>query len=63
MDYNYDYVYTTSQPGATETAAGAVIIGTIFFFVFIFALISYAVTAWLLGRIFKKAGQPQWPAC
>lgn len=61
MDYSYDYVYTT-EPTADGVAAGIVLGGIFLFFVFIFVLIAYVVGAWLLGRIFKKAGEPQWIA-
>ena len=57
--YNYDYTYHTSAGTGDTAAAVAVFMGFLFFF-FIFALISYVVTAWLLGRIFKKAGVEQW---
>ena len=59
--YNYDYTYHTSAGTGDTAAAVAVFMGFLFFF-FIFALISYVVTAWLLGRIFKKAGVEQWVA-
>ena len=61
MEYNYDYMYT-SEPTSADTAAGIAIAGAFFFFFLIFAIVSYAITAWLLGRIFKKAGVPQWAA-
>lgn len=59
MDYNYTYTYDVP---AGEPGVAAAVLGGIFAFVLIFALISYAVTAFLLGRIFKKAGVPQWAA-
>lgn len=61
MDYSYDYMYTT-EPTADGVAAGLVLGGIFLFFAFLFALIAYVVGAWLLGRIFKKAGEPQWIA-
>lgn len=58
MDYTYSTsTYTTS---GVDNASNALILGTAFFFMFIFALISYAVIAFLLGRLYKKAGVPQW---
>ncbi len=61
MESTYDYAYTT-EPTA-EGVATAIVLGGVFLFIFlIFALIAYAVGAWLLGRIFKKAGTPQWIA-
>jgi len=61
MDYTYDYTYT-SPSSAGDVAATAAIVGAVFLFVVFFALIAYVITAWLLGRIFKKAGLPQWAA-
>lgn len=56
-DYNYNYDYTP------ENAAAAVVLGGMFLvFTLILALIGYAVHAFLLGRIFKKAGVDQWIA-
>jgi hypothetical protein len=60
MDYTYSTsTYTTS---GADNASGALLLGMAFFFLFFFALISYAVMAFLLGRLFKKAGVPQWVA-
>lgn len=52
----------TPEPTAGDIAAGAAIAGAFLFFFLIVALISYVITAWLLGRIFKKAGVEQWIA-
>jgi len=60
MNYSYDYSYTTHTP-SSDTAVVAALIG-FFFFLLIFALFSYAITSWLLGRIFRKAGVEQWMA-
>lgn len=60
MEYE-NYVYTV-DPSDANTAAGIAIAGTVFLFLFIIAIISYAIGAWLLGRVFKKAGEPQWAA-
>lgn len=65
MDNSYDFDTTnlyTPEPTAGEVAAAAAVFTGVFMFLIVFALISYAVTAWLLGRIFKKAGVPQWAA-
>ncbi len=58
--YYYDS-YQTTAPGVDPAAAAAVFMSVLLFFL-VFALISYAVTAWLLGRVFKKAGVEQWIA-
>lgn len=61
MESTYDYMYTT-EPTA-EGVAAAIIFGGVFLFIFlVLSLVAYAVGAWLLGRIFKKAGIPQWIA-
>jgi hypothetical protein len=62
MDYTYDYVYSTSQPSAGDVAAAAAVVLAVSLFVLFFALVAYVIMAWLLGRIFKKAGLPQWAA-
>lgn len=62
MDYNYDYSFESAPPDATTAVATAVIVGMLLFFLFIFIIVAYAVTAFLLGRIFKKAGIQQWAA-
>lgn len=49
---------STYQNDATMLA----IVGTVFVFVLLFIVIAYAVFAYLLGRIFKKAGLPAWKA-
>ena len=61
-----DYSYATPTPisasGSADPAVVAAVLGGVFLFLLIFALLSYAVTSWLLGRIFKKAGVEQWAA-
>jgi hypothetical protein len=57
--YNYDYSYSNS---ATDGAAAVIFGGIALVFVLFFAVIAYAVHAFLLGRIFKKAGVEQWIA-
>lgn len=62
MDYTYDYTYSTSEPSASDVAATAAVVGIIFLLFLFFVIVAHAVMAWLLGRIFKKAGLPQWAA-
>lgn len=64
MDYNYMYDYNTTGPNMTtgDSLAGAAFFGVFLLFVLIFTVIAYAVSAFLLGRIFKKSGTPQWIA-
>lgn len=57
-NYGYDYSYTNS-------AAAAVAPGVIIFFIFLTLIIVaaiYALHAFLLSRIFKKAGVKEWIA-
>lgn len=65
-DYNYDYeslYYTTSDPSTTTDPAVAIAAMAGFFVLWlIFSAALYVIGALLLGRVFKKAGQPQWPA-
>lgn len=61
MDANntsqYIYETTVSDPGVNA----AIIAGLVGFFLF-FALLTYVITSFLLGKIFQKAGEPQWAA-
>lgn len=50
------------QSGPSNDAAAAAIVLFFMFFFFVTVVISYAVHALLLGRIFKKAGIDQWIA-
>lgn len=59
MDSYDTYTY---DPATTDTVAGAAIAGALLLFFFFFLVISYAIGAFLLGRVFKKAGVPQWAA-
>ncbi len=55
MDYyNYDSAYASD-------ADPAVVAGVMVFLI-IFWIAAYAIGAFLLGRLFKKAGIPQWTA-
>lgn len=56
----YD-TYNYTSDNLTPTQATAVALSTALL-VTVIVLISYVVGAWLLGRIFKKAGVPQWIA-
>lgn len=60
MDYNNTAQTYTSSTGDTTVNAAAMFVA--FTGLLIFAVISYAITAFLLGRVFKKAGVPQWAA-
>ncbi len=62
MDYSTDHMYTYQTTPAPDAAASAVVVGFVFLFLFVFAVAAYAISAFLLGRIFKKAGVPQWVA-
>jgi hypothetical protein len=68
MDYNtnpYDpnLAYPTTQATSTiDPAAAAAIVGVVFLFMLIIVIIVYALSAFLLSRIFKKAGVEQWIA-
>lgn len=68
MERGSNMEYTTyDSPGFESTstldpaASGALGMGTIIFFLIMFA-VAYVVGAWLLGRIFKKAGVESWKA-
>lgn len=56
-----DYSYSNTNDYGTAIAAGAIGVGVILFML-LFVFISYAIVAFLTGRIFKKAGVPQWVA-
>lgn len=60
------YYYDTEQYQNVNDPEAAVALGAIsvitLLFMFIFIAVVYAVSAWLLGRIFKKAGVPSWVA-
>lgn len=56
--YNYDYTYTNAA--AATLAPG--VLALVFFVGFIIFAAIYALHAFLLGRIFKKAGLAQWIA-
>jgi len=57
----YPTAHAVTSSGA-DPAVAAVFIGFAVMFVLVFALIAYALYAFLLSRIFKKAGVPQWAA-
>ncbi len=59
--YDYGEYYTTSSSNIDPAAAAAAFIMLSLFAFIVFAVI-YVVVALLLGKIFKKAGQPAWIA-
>jgi hypothetical protein len=62
MDYNYNYTYDTSSADVATGAANVAFFGIFFLSALVFILACYAIGAFLLGRLFKKAGVPQWVA-
>lgn len=62
MDYNTDYYYQTPTTTAADPAVTAAIVASVLVFSLIFFVIAYAIGAFLLGRVFKKAGTPEWIA-
>lgn len=56
-DYSYSYSSTDMDP-----AAGAAVMATVFMVGVVIALVMYAIAAFLLSRIFKKAGVEGWKA-
>jgi hypothetical protein len=55
----YDYTPSTTS-GDSAATAGAIIL--VMLFALIISAIAYAITSFLLGRIFKKAGIEAWKA-
>lgn len=62
MDYDYNYNYDASGSDVASAAAGAAFLGAFIVFIFFFIIVCYAVYSFLLSRLFKKAGIPQWIA-
>jgi len=60
MDYS-NYYYSYNYPAATS-ALSAATIGFIIFVSFIIFAVIYVIHAFLLSRLFKKAGVEQWIA-
>lgn len=56
METNFARNYDVSS------AESAAVIGAVAMFLILFTIASYALGAFLLGRVFKKAGIPQWVA-
>lgn len=54
--------YYSSSTSSTDAAAAAGAMMFIMMFAFVVFVVSYVVFALLLGRIFAKAGVPQWKA-
>lgn len=58
----YNSMYdTSSSTQLSDEASAGIVAGTILISLFI-ALIAYAISAFLMGRIFKKAGVEAWKA-
>lgn len=55
-------MYETSTVTTTTSTVDSAAVAGIFIITLLIALIAYAIFAWLLGRIFQKAGQAQWKA-
>ena len=61
--YSNDYSNYSNESMSSEDAAAALVIGGTFFIIFmIIAIIIYVIHAFLLSRLFKKAGTPEWIA-
>lgn len=61
--YDPNLAYHGTQAAAnSDPVAAAVAVMIVFFIAFVFWVAAYAVSAFLLSRIFKKAGTPQWAA-
>jgi small-conductance mechanosensitive channel len=59
----YDYSYqSTDAASNVDGAAMAAVFGGLFLFTIFIAVLSYVIFAFLLGRIFKKAGVEAWKA-
>jgi hypothetical protein len=61
MDYS-TYDPNLAYPTQTSTDLDPAVVGIVFLVMFLFVAITYVIFAFLLGRIFKKAGEPQWIA-
>jgi hypothetical protein len=61
MYYNNPYYYDTSTNTVSDAAAAGIAMTFIMFMLF-FVAVAYVVNAFLLSRIFKKAGVEQWKA-
>lgn len=60
MDYYSDYTYNATSD--SDAVAGIIFGGVFLIFILIITLFLYAIHAFLLSRIFKKAGVEQWIA-
>ncbi len=60
-NYYYDYPSSGSAT-ASDSAAVAAVFGVFMVFFLFAAVVSYVIHAFLLGRVFKKAGVEQWIA-
>ena len=59
--YGESYQMTQQNVQASDAAVAALAVGTIIFAIII-TVVAYVLNAFLLGRIFKKAGVEQWKA-
>lgn len=59
--YNTQMYDTMANPQVSDAAVAATLVGVLIF-VLIATVIAYAVSSFLLSRIFKKAGVEQWKA-
>lgn len=62
MTTYYDYSNNAYTNTSMSDAATAGIMIYVFLFAFVLIVISYIISAYLLGRIFKKAGIKSWKA-
>lgn len=59
---SYEYESSMNQMSGPDSEVSMIVFASMLFFIFIISIVSYVVFALLLGRIFKKAGVPQWIA-
>lgn len=58
----YNSMYNSASNAQASEAAAAGIFAFMMIFILITVVVSYVISAFLLGRIFKKAGVEQWKA-
>lgn len=59
---SYQYESSMNQASGASTEVSAIILVTMLFFIVLISIVFYVIYSLLLGRIFKKAGIPQWIA-
>lgn len=57
-----DYTYTTTTTTTTNDAAALAALSAFFMAYFVFVIVLYLVTAFILSKVFVKAGKPAWAA-